>query len=240
MRRALIAAVVLVALGAGPAAAQRFDDPAGRQAPAPGEWRQPGPMAMETPGGSMPGADPFHLLTNSRQVQADMGLTGEQLLHLERAGRTFQSKMQELAAGGPGAQVEIERHMQANRGVIAKVLSPQQLERLQQIMLQLEGPCLVMMDPRLGDQLRLAPDQMHGLGAACRGRTMDMRAAFAPPAPGVDQCQAMAMNRGRMEQVRARSDDQILTMFSPQQRSMFERLEGRKIQLEPMMPPGCP
>jgi hypothetical protein len=198
----------------------------------------------DAPGAAMPGADPFQLLENSAEVQADLGLSREQLQRLSLAGRNFRTKLQELSYPRPGvsngaAKAEIERHLLDTRGMIARELTPGQLGRLQQIMLQLEGPCLAVVDRQLGQQLGLSPDQDRAVAEACGRRADLIRQSFQPPRGREDFCAVMMGNRDRVEKVRASADARILTLLSPQQNTMFKRMAGKKIELEPPMPPEC-
>ena len=94
-------------LGIGTAAAAPMQNQAGfppfaatGQLPRP-EWQAPGPIM---PGGGLPNADPFQLLVNSREVQADLALRKDQLERLHRAGREFRTKMADMARPHLGAQ----------------------------------------------------------------------------------------------------------------------------------------
>jgi Spy/CpxP family protein refolding chaperone len=204
----------------------------------------PGPLIGEAPGAELPGADPFQLLLNSFEVQHELRLTPDQLDRLQLAARNFRTQMQGLIGPHSGmsndqARAAIAAQMMDTRAMIARELMPEQLARLQQIVLQLEGPCLAMADAQIGQQLSLTDDQWHQLGAVCSGRMQQMRAAFQPPAPGQDVCQVAAGNRDRIEVIRARSDEQALAVLSPRQRSQFTGMQGRRINLEPPVPPEC-
>jgi Spy/CpxP family protein refolding chaperone len=49
----------------------------------------------------------------------------------------------------------------------------------------------------------------------------------------------MAANRDHIELIRARSDEQVLALLSPQQKAMFVRMTGKRLNLTPPMPPEC-
>src|ERR1019366_9624647 len=120
----------------------------------------PGPLMGEAPGGELPGADPLQLLLNSFEVQHELRLTEAQIGRLQLAARNFRTQMQALTAPPPGtamdqAQAAIARQMTDTRGMIARELAPEQLARLQQIMLQIEGPCLAMVDNQVGQHIGL-------------------------------------------------------------------------------------
>jgi hypothetical protein len=204
----------------------------------------PGPLIGEVPGAELPGADPFQLLLNSFEVQGELHLSKDQLERLARAARNFRTQIQALTVPQPGVspdqqRAQIAAQMMDTRAMIARELTPEQLARLQQIVLQLEGLCLTMADGQIGQRLSLTDDQQHRLGAICMDRTQQMRAAFEPPAPGQDECRIAAVNRDRIEAIRARSDEQALQVLTARQRTQFAGMQGRHINLEPPIPPEC-
>jgi hypothetical protein len=208
------------------------------------QGEMPGPMIGEVPGAELPGADPFQLLLNSFEVQHELQLTGAQLDRLQLAARNFRTQIQALTSPNPGvspeqARTAIQMQMMDTRAMIARELLPEQLARLQQIVLQLEGLCLAMVDAQIGQRLNLTDDQWHRLGAVCSARMQQMRASFRPMGPGQDECQVAATNRDRIEAIRTSSDEQALAVLSPPQRSQFAGMQGRHIHLEPPIPPEC-
>jgi hypothetical protein len=208
------------------------------------QGEMPGPLIGEVPGAELPGADPFQLLLNSFEVQHELQLAPDQLDRLQLAARNFRTQLQALTAPPPGvsmdqARAAIAAQMTDTRAMIARELRPEQLARLQQIVLQLEGLCLAMADAQIGQRLELTDDQWHRLGAVCMDRAQQMRAAFQPVGPGQDECQVVANNRERIEAIRAHSDEQALAVLTAQQRSQFVGMQGRHIDLEPPIPPEC-
>ncbi|WGS03118.1 hypothetical protein MTX26_35600 (plasmid) [Bradyrhizobium sp. ISRA443] len=192
----------------------------------------------------MPGADPFQLLENSEEVQADLGLTRDQIARLNRASRNFRTTLQELSVAKPGVSPEaqraaVERHVRDTRGMIARELTPAQLGRLQQIMLQLEGPCLAVIDQAVAEQLKLYRAQQEAIGRACETRSAQMKRAFVAAPPGASYCTTMVDNRRRVEAIRMQADQQILALLESTQKDMFTRLIGKKLKLTPPMPPEC-
>lgn len=243
-RLCVLVGAVLAAMIVGHAVAQERPAPPPRQMMPRPEGQAPGSMMSEAPGAQMPGADPFQLLENSTEVQKDMGLTADQLARLNRASRNFRTRLQELSSPKPGvspdqARAEIERHVMDTRGMIARELTPTQLARLQQIMLQLEGPCLAIIDQDVGEQLSLTARQKQAIGKACEARSLQMRQTFEPQSAERNFCTTMAANRDRVELIRSRADDEILKLLEPVQRAMFLRMSGKKIYLTPPMPPEC-
>lgn len=202
----------------------------------------PGPMMGAAPGADMPGADPLQVLANSFQVQQDLGLNAHQLENLRLASRNFLTQMQDLLRPGvppEQARAAIQQQMMQTRPMIARELTTEQMARLQQIMLQIQGPCTVVADPQAAAQLGLSGQRQAQAVAVCRERGEQMRAAFRPPPPGTDPCQAAAVNREHLMRIREESDARVLAVFTPEQRGGFARMAGRPLHLEPPMPPGC-
>lgn len=220
-----------------------------RQQPEP-KLNMPRPESMPmdsaepVPGAQLPNADPFQLLENSPEVQADLQLTRDQLSRLDRASRNFRETLRELTSRrndlGPDVRREkIAGHINDTRAMIARELSPAQLGRLQQIMLQLEGPCLAVIDPPLAEHLGLSSEQHEQIKQACAARLAQMQSAFLPVAAGASTCEAMSDNRRRVEIIRRDADEAIFSLLRPPQKELLRRLSGKKIVLTPPMPPQC-
>lgn len=237
--RTTIAALLVWAGLAMPVFGQPAPPPERSQLPK-NELVPPGSAIGDTPGGMMPGADPFMLLENSRQVQADLDLSEDQIRRLGHSGQLFRSQLQELAhATDAASKSEMERQIWASRGAIAKILDRQQLQRLQQIMLQIEGPCLAVNDPRFSQELGLSEAQLTAMNNTCRQVATEMRAAFRPPAPGEEPCSAIYANRDRMEGLRAQGRARVVALLSSSQQRRLQDMQGRDLALEPMVPPQC-
>jgi hypothetical protein len=192
------------------------------------------------PGAAMPGADPLHLLLNSREVQAELGLTPHQLQNLNEVAIHNINKFEEMPGGRADQKpTALQDERQTIKLMIQRDLNDKQRKRLDEIMLQIEGPCMVIMDTQIAQHLGVSPDQGSILFKACERKTEQMRNAFRPPARGEDPCAAMAENRARIGPIRARADDDITAMLQPQQRAELSRMMGQKIHFEPPIPPNC-
>ena len=243
LRAAITGSAILLAVSA------QAQPPFGQDPPPRGmlprqQGEMPGPLIGQVPGAELPGADPFQLLLNSFEVQRELHLSKEQLDRLARAARNFRTQIQALTVPQSGVSPDQQRsqiaaQMMDTRAMIARELTPEQLGRLQQIVLQLEGLCLTMADGQVGQRLTLTDDQWRRLGAVCMDRMQRIRAAFQPPTPGQDECRVAAGNRERIEAIRASSDQQALAVLTARQRAQFAGMQGRQIQLEPPIPPEC-
>jgi hypothetical protein len=206
----------------------------------PNEFAPPGAGSNDAPGGMMPGADPFMLLENNRQVQVDLGLSEDQIRRLSHSGQLFRSQLQELArATNVSSKAEIERQIWTSRDTIVHLLTPEQLQRLQQIMLQIHGPCLAISDTHFSQDLGLSEMQLQKMVATCRQVTMNMREAFRPPPSGEDPCLTLRTNRAQLEQLRTEGQARVVALLSAPQQRRLQEMQGRKLTLEPVMPPQC-
>jgi hypothetical protein len=209
--------------------------------PPPGFGPPPGgPIGAGMPGAAMPGADPLQLLLNSGQVQAELGLTPHQLQNLNEVAAHNRNKLEEVQPGrSDQTPIDLQRERETINLMIQRELNDNQRKRLDEIMLQLEGPCMAIMDRQIARKLGISPDQGPILAKACEGKHEQIRSAFKPPSRGEDPCSAMAENRARIEQIRARADHDITAMLRPEQQSELAVMMGQKIHLEPPMPPNC-
>lgn len=234
-----LATLLLWVCLAQPAFAQPLSPPDRNQLPR-DEFVPPGAGISDAPGGMMPGADPFMLLENSRQIQADLRLSEDQIRRLSHSGQLFRTQIQELAhATDASSKAEMRRLIWTSRGAIAHLLTPEQLQRLQQIMLQIQGPCLAVNDSRFSQDLGLSDAQLRKMATACRQMAEDMREAFRPPALGEDPCVSLRANRARIERIRTDGQARVAALLSLSQQQKLEQMKGRKLALDPVTPPQC-
>ena len=237
--QSLIATVLLWTCLAQPAFVQPAPPQDRNQLP-PNELAPPGAGTSDVPGGMTPGSDPFMLLQNNSQVQADLGLSEDQIRRLSHSGQIFRTRLQELAqATDASSKAEMQRHIWTSRGAIAHLLTPEQLRRLQQIMLQIQGPCMAVSDPRLSQDLGLGETQLRTMAIACRQVAADMREVFRPASPNEDPCVSLHANRARIEQVRMEGQARVVALLSESQQHRLREMQGRGLALDPVMPPQC-
>ena len=211
----------------------------------------PGPSMADAPGGDLPGADPLQVLANSFQVQRDLGLNAASdgqsaagVAQFPDADAGVDAAAVQHAAGASRAPT-IDDQMAKTRPMINRELTPEQLGRLQQIMLQIQGPCATVMDPTVAAAAApLARSKLARRAAVCQDRSAQMRAAFQPPAPGEDPCQAAARNRDRLTRHPPDGDRQGAGGCSrPNSSVQFCEMQGRpprrwSRRCRPAAPPG--
>jgi len=118
----------------------------------------------------------------------------------------------------------------------ARELTPIRLARLRQIILQLKGPCLAVIDQAIWQRLSLTDQQNQAIARACHVRTVQMREALQSAASNF--CTTMAGKRDHIKQVRGRADDENLALVElSQKKVMYLRTTGKKLDLTPPIPP---
>jgi hypothetical protein len=187
-------------------------------------------------GGLQPGTDPFSLLTYP-QVQRELDLSEAQLAALRRFNPLFREGTGRFQPGQPGT-ADAAREW-TSRGAIANALSPAQLERLQQILRQVSGPCLLAREPELQRQVGLSAQQTAAIGVRCKALAAELRTEFRTPGPSDDRCAVIRANRAHLGEVRRAGEAAITSLLSPEQRQRFDALEGPPLTLDPRPIPGC-
>ncbi|MDD5033401.1 MAG: hypothetical protein PHE55_01470 [Methylococcaceae bacterium] len=197
----------------------------------------PGQEGPPPPGGMMPGADPFHLLMNSREVQADLGLTETQIRHLSRVDADFLTKMRESSA----SPEQMQQQMQEGQMKIAKVLSTEQLDRFKEIMFQIEAPCNLMREVEDLERLQLTPAQTGQVDGLCQGMWGKIRslAEEAHRSQPNDPCTAMMTVRAQEQNMKSQIQKDIDQILTGAQKKIYGEMKGRPIHLPPMRPPAC-
>lgn len=205
------------------------------------EGKAPGSMIPDVPGPPSPGADLVYLLENSIEVQKNLGLAKDQLARLHPASRNFRTRLQDLSdpklrVTHEWTRTEIESHMQAARGMIAPELTPIRLARIRQIILQLEGPCLAVIDQPVGQRPSLTDRQNQAITRACHVRTAQIPEAFQPQSAVSNFCATMKVSAITSSGSGSRRRRNCWPYWSLPKKEMPLRTTGKKLQLTPAMP----
>ncbi len=225
LRRMLIAtllagALVGLTLAQPPAAGRRAQG--GQQ---PGPFR--GAPMMFAGGGPMM---MLGLLRNP-QVQQELKLTEEQRTKLEQLGDQFREKFrglfQELRGLTPE---EREKRMAAvNEEVekeLAKVLKEEQLKRLRQIALQVEG-LAALARPNIAKEVGITEEQQAKIREILREAAEKRRAIFQQGPGGDPQARFQ-----EMQKIRQWVDEQIEKLLTERQKKRWRELIGEPFKLE--------
>lgn len=200
----------------------------------------PGAMSHQAPGANMPGADPFQLLMNNREVQADLRLTETQLHHLSSISGNFRTQIRESSFR---SEREIQQQTQSGQQMINRILDSAQIDRLRQIMLQLEGDCGILTDKRTLHDLEIEPDspQFRRINAICQNLDAQIRASanIANRTYPTDACMAMAATWRQTRKLKDTVQRQIAQAMEESQRNTLIAMKGRPLTGAFTKPPLC-
>jgi len=202
------------------------------------------PPPGEGPGGGRPNVDPIELLLTNKSLQAELRIEPDQLKRLKTAARELQNRQSEPAqqpnAGpemmGRESQGAMRAHMEMGRAMISRVLNRKQLDRLQQVMMQVGGICPAMRDENVSRALALDPSQMRRIADACQRAQASV--ATAGPSGAMDVCAAQRQAQAR-EAARVAADAEVEAILSGGQVATLRALEGKPFVLVPATAPEC-
>lgn len=189
-------------------------------------------------GGDSPN-DPAYLL-DSESVQKELALTGDQKTRLqqirdddEENGATFFRGLMRLTP--EQMQTRFQQRASAMRKKIAKVLTPEQMQRLDEINIQAAG-VTALSYADVAKELKLTAEQkeeLNKLGEESRGKLAGLYSpANGQPVGGLSQQQLSE----RRNEIRTQRNDESLGLLTEEQKAVFERLQGAKFDTNTIKP----
>ncbi|MDT7898473.1 MAG: hypothetical protein YPKNTGVA_002322 [Candidatus Fervidibacter sp.] len=165
-------------------------------------------------------------LLRSPQVQQELKLTDQQRQRLEQLGEQWREKMrglrdlppEERRQKGEGMRAEVEKQL-------ATILNEQQMKRLKQIALQVEGYA-ALERPEIADQVGLTKEQRQKIRDILRQAGEKRREAFQQ---GQGDRQAAFQ---RMREIRQWVDGEIEKLLTPEQKKKWQELIGEPFKFE--------
>ena len=165
-------------------------------------------------------------LLRSPQVQQELKLTDQQRQQLEQLGEQWREKMrglrdlppEERRQKGEGMRAEVEKQL-------ATILNEQQMKRLKQIALQVEGYA-ALERPEIADQVGLTKEQRQKIRDILRQAAEKRREAFQQ---GQGDRQAAFQ---RMREIRQWVDGEIEKLLTAEQKKKWQELVGAPFKFE--------
>jgi Spy/CpxP family protein refolding chaperone len=182
-------------------------------------------------GGGAFGADVSFLIA-SEPVQKELELTDDQKTKVQDLQQKLRDEGMDFFQSLQGlSQDEIQKKMQdrakENRKKVADILVAPQMERLDEISIQLAGAG-ALTRPEVAEKLGLTEDQKKKLSDVAekiQAKRMDLFQSFGGP-PADDQ-----ERQDRQKKTQALTDEQneqSLTVLTADQKDKFEKLKGKK------------
>jgi Spy/CpxP family protein refolding chaperone len=193
-------------------------------------WAQPG--GGRGPGGFGGGFGGGSLLDLARieAVQKEIEAVDDQVKGIEKLSEEMRASrgerpqvdwrnMSEADREKAMAEMRKQREAEAAKAnaKLGEVLLPLQIERLEQISLQMRGTA-ALADPKVAAKLSLTEDQKKKLEAAATANREAMQQAF--------QGGNREGMREKMEQLRKDADAKVLAVLTADQKAAFEKLKG--------------
>jgi Spy/CpxP family protein refolding chaperone len=199
-------------------------------------WAQPGGGrgGFGGPGGF--GGGSLLDLARIEAVQKEIEAVDDQLKGIEKLSEEMRAARGDRQRPDFGNMSEAEREkamaeMGARRekeaatanAKLAEILLPPQIERLEQISLQIRGTS-ALSDPKVAAKLSLTEDQKKKLEAAATANREAMRQAFQ--GGNRDQNQDREKMRAKFQELRKAADEKVLAVLTADQKAAFEKLKG--------------
>jgi Spy/CpxP family protein refolding chaperone len=165
-------------------------------------------------------------LLRNQQVQQELKLTDQQKQQLEQLGEQWREKMRGLRDLPPeerrqkvqGMRAEVEKQL-------SQILNEQQMKRLKQIALQVEGYA-ALERPEIADQVGLTKEQRQKIRDILRQAGEKRREAFQQ---GQGDRQAAFQ---RMREIRQWVDGEIEKLLTAEQKKKWQELVGAPFKFE--------
>jgi hypothetical protein len=179
----------------------------------------------ETPWEQIPGLTEFRALQKAARQKAD--LTQEERASLNRASSR--------GIGRISAQFRAQQ--------IRLILSPQQVERLEELVLQARGSVLIVIDTNLAAALKLGPEQMQRMRDAMGQADEKMIPAFQQFGRGFlagysanetadTRTREMKAQIPKLRRMVEERDEALKRVLTPEQQSRLKAQEGKPLPIE--------
>jgi hypothetical protein len=183
------------------------------------------------------------LLLKIQAVQQELKLTAEQMSQLDKVAEQLREqrvkplRSEDLQLLTPEArQTVVQEQLQKvsafeekEKDLLGGVLAPDQLQRLDQILIQVLGPS-ALQTARVSEALGLTDEQKQSIASTQRAALQEIRAQIQALGPAADRA-AMAK---KVSALRQKMDNDVMAHLSSEQKEKFITLKGPAFE----MPPG--
>jgi hypothetical protein len=187
-------------------------------------------------GGGGMALDPLRVLTNDT-VQKDLELSDDQKTQVAKlADDQAAQRGQNRGAGGFDPTAFQQRRDEEMKKIDEILLQPQQ-DRLAEIMLQLQGASTALADAKVADKLSLTGDQKDKLTALndeYRQKFQDLIQNLRQNGGGGGGGAGRgAFNSPEFAAAMKEHNDKALDVLTADQKAQYEKMEGKKIDVDP-------
>lgn len=209
------------------------------------ETAPPPPSMVGLPGANRYGTDPLHLLQTAKLKQ-ELKITDEQSAKLakvaEKYDREAQSKLgnvrMDVLTGQQkvGKQQEIreteDKLIETSRQEVSTILTPDQLNRLKQILLQVNG-AEALQDKEVAKKVGLTPEETAKLQKLQLKTNAMLRSSVGTQhSGGQEQTQLLGANIQAADKIDNKAQEQYLGALTPEQKQKLDNLRGAPFTLD--------
>jgi Spy/CpxP family protein refolding chaperone len=208
------------------------------------ESAPPPPSMVGLPGASRFGTDPLHLLQTGK-VKQELKITEEQSAKLgkvaDKYDREAASKLGSVQLDGLNAQEKSakaqeirdtgDKLIESSRKEVSSILNPDQLNRLKQILLQVNGAD-ALQDKEVAKEVGITPEESAKIQKVQTQTNEGLRSNL--PKSGANQSQ-MELGSSAVrsaEKIDNHANEQALGALTAEQKQKFEKLAGAPFTLE--------
>jgi Spy/CpxP family protein refolding chaperone len=192
------------------------------------------PAALAQRGGGFMRGGGSLIYIQRKDVQKDLALTDQQAADLDTLQQKIRSEMTEIFQGGGGDRDAMQKAFAAKapewQKQIEAILKPEQVSRLKEIAIQMQGNRAVATDPELQTKLKITDDQkakMKDLMDKQQEANQGLRA----------KVQSGEMDRDAMTAAVAKNNDalntEIAKILTDDQKKQLAGLSGKKFDKDP-------
>jgi hypothetical protein len=204
------------------------------------EGALPPPSMVGLPGASRYGTDPLHLLQTAK-VRKELKITDEQSAQLAKIAdkyhREAASKLGNGRTEGLNAQSirqTSDKLIESSRQEVSSVLSGEQLNRLKQILLQVNGP-ESLQDKEVAKQVGFTAGESEKLKKLLDQTSHELRSSLGAGPVGINdpnQIQKFGASPPNVAKVDNQVQNQYLGVMTAEQRQKLETLRGAPFTLD--------
>jgi hypothetical protein len=204
------------------------------------EGNLPPPSMVGLPGASRYGTDPLHLLQTPK-VKKELNITDEQSSKLakiaDKYDREAASKLgsgRTVALSAQSIRETGDKLIESSRQEVSSVLNPEQLNRLKQILVQVNGP-ESLQDKEVAKQVGFTAGESEKLKKLLDQTSNELRGTLGAGPVGINdpnQIQKFGANPPNVSKIDNQVQNQYLGVMTAEQRQKLETLRGAPFTLE--------
>jgi hypothetical protein len=204
------------------------------------ETAPPPPSMVGLPGASRFGTDPLHLLQTAK-VKQELKITDDQSAKLAKVATKYDqeaaSKLGSVHLQGlSGQQQQIrdtgDQLIESSRKEVSSILNPDQLNRLKQILLQVNG-AEALQDKEVAKQVGITPEESANIEKIQMQTSGILRSSIGMPSNGgTTKPQMLGSNIQTADKINDHAQNQYLGALTADQKAKLDKLSGAPFTLE--------